>query len=200
MQNKSARTKQLIIERSAQLFNTKGFAGTSMGDILDATGLQKGGVYGHFSSKEAIALAAFEYAHETIKTALGEKIREQRNAVDRLLAILEFYKNYSIQPTIAGGCPILNSSVDADDTFPALKMSARKALEAMLETLEIIIRKGQERGEIQTGIDPRLSALQIFSQVEGGLMMSKVADNPSLLNSILDGLKNWVKTDLKQPF
>ena len=64
--SKSAQTKQFIIEKAAPIFNKKGFAATSMNDILEATGLAKGGVYGNFTSKEEIALLAFEYANECL--------------------------------------------------------------------------------------------------------------------------------------
>jgi len=68
-QKKSDRTRALIVEKSASLFNRKGFHGTSLSDIMEATGLTKGGIYGNFKReglnkkgvKEEIALAAFEY-------------------------------------------------------------------------------------------------------------------------------------------
>jgi len=62
MLTKSDRTRQLIVEKAAHLFNVKGYAATSMSDIIEATGLAKGGIYGHFKSKEAIASEAFDYA------------------------------------------------------------------------------------------------------------------------------------------
>ncbi len=60
MPTKGAQTKAHIVAAAAPLFNVRGFAGTSMNDILDATGLEKGGVYRHFASKDEIAVAAFD--------------------------------------------------------------------------------------------------------------------------------------------
>jgi len=42
--------------------NERGLEGTSLADLMEATGLEKGGIYRHFPSKEAVALEAFEYA------------------------------------------------------------------------------------------------------------------------------------------
>ena len=59
MPSKAQRTAQFIIEKAAPLFNTRGYAGTSMNDITRATGLTKGAIYGNFDNKEEIAIAAF---------------------------------------------------------------------------------------------------------------------------------------------
>ena len=59
---KGEQTRQRIIARAAPVFNVHGFAGTSMGQLTEAIGLEKGGIYNHFPSKEALALQAFDYA------------------------------------------------------------------------------------------------------------------------------------------
>ena len=61
---KGQQTRRGIIEKAAPLFNQKGYEGTSLSDLMDATGLQKGGIYRHFDSKEELAAAAFDYSWE----------------------------------------------------------------------------------------------------------------------------------------
>jgi TetR/AcrR family transcriptional repressor of nem operon len=56
---KAEKTKAFIIERSAPLFNSKGYSGTSMNDLMEITGLTKGSIYGNFENKDEVALAAF---------------------------------------------------------------------------------------------------------------------------------------------
>ena len=64
--NKGLETRELIIERSAELFNTLGYNGCSLNEIMDATHLKKGGIYNHFKNKDEIALAAFEYSYTKV--------------------------------------------------------------------------------------------------------------------------------------
>jgi TetR/AcrR family transcriptional repressor of nem operon len=61
---KGERSRQKIVETAAVLFNQKGFTGCSMGDIVAASGLEKGTLYGHFSTKEELTILA---ADETIQ-------------------------------------------------------------------------------------------------------------------------------------
>jgi len=59
---KGAETRRAIIRQAAPIFNRKGFEGAAMSDLMDATGLEKGGIYRHFKSKQQLAAEAFDYA------------------------------------------------------------------------------------------------------------------------------------------
>lgn len=173
-QSKSDLTKQYIVERSSAVFNTKGYMGTSMQDIMDATGLTKGGLYGNYKSKEAIAFAAFDYNVKKVMDMMSKMIVVEKNAPDKLNAILNFFKSYYFEPPVAGGCPILNMAIEADDTHPGLRLKVVEALEALRASLIHILKKGQSYGQIKADADVNKFATIFLSTIEGGIMMSKV--------------------------
>ena len=53
---RSEKTKQLIIEKTASIFNKKGYTGTYLSDLTNATGLTKGSIYGNFKDKIEVAV------------------------------------------------------------------------------------------------------------------------------------------------
>ena len=86
---KSERTRQFIIERSAALFNRKGYAGTSLNDIIEVTGLSKGGIYGNFKKgKEEIAVAAFR--RDCGQVGNKGQMRGRRRHGSRMLEVRRF--------------------------------------------------------------------------------------------------------------
>lgn len=192
MFTKSDITRQSIIEKSAPIFNTKGYSATSMNDILKVTGLTKGGVYGNFESKDEIAIQAFEYSINKLKNALSFKIKKENTAKSKLLSIFSFYRNYSIKPITEGGCPLQNTAIESDDNIPFLKDKAQKALQELLNALEYIFQKGVSSGEFRSDLDTRKEAIFIFSIIQGGLMMSKLSDSPKILNDLLENLKTSI--------
>lgn len=192
MVSKSDITRQHIIEKSAPIFNTKGYSATSLNDLIKATGLTKGGIYGHFESKDDIATATFEYAIQKVKKALSEKVQQEKTAKDKLLAILSFHHNYSILPIIEGGCPLLNTAIEADDHLPFLKIKAQQALQDFLDSLAYIFQKGIDSGEFRSYLDTKKEANFLFSVIQGGLMMSKLSNNPKILNDLLENLKSSI--------
>ncbi|MCS3798088.1 TetR/AcrR family transcriptional regulator [Niastella sp. OAS944] len=197
---KAEKTKELIIAKAAPLFNKKGYAGTSMSDIMKATGLAKGGLYGNFESKDEIAALAFEYSYNQLKEDIGQKIKAKKTGVDKLLAIFQYYKNYTVSPPIDGGCPLMNTAVDADDAFPFLKKKAKQALQEMLGSLQHIIKLGIQEGAFRNDLNVKKEAELIFALIEGGIMMAKVLDDVTVLNRLLDNLKNRIETEyINQP-
>lgn len=193
MLSKADKTKQLIIEKAAPLFNQKGYAGTSMNDIMAATGLTKGGLYGNFDSKDEIAALAFEYSYNKLKSELVLKIKQQCTSMDKLHAILNFYRNYTIRPAVEGGCPLQNTAIDADDAYPFLKKRAKEALHDMLGGLQRILQNGIEHKELRADLDTRREAEIIFAQIEGGIMMAKVSDDVKMLNRVLDNIRQHIQ-------
>jgi len=197
METKAEKTRALIIEKAAHLFNKKGFHGTSMSDILEVTRLAKGGVYGHFKSKEDIIEAAFDYSFTKVISELVVRIRVCDNAIDKLFAIIDYYYNYTLQSPIEGGCPILNYSSFADDSLPNLKQLLNKASRQMLDSLVQIIEKGQKYNQIKPSIQASLAADILYSRIEGAIMLSKATGDPMKLNRLLDELKSYIISTLK---
>src|SRR5262245_26241389 len=86
---KGQQTRQHIIQQAATLFNQRGYSGSSISDVMQYTGLQKGGIYRHFQSKEQLALAAFDYAQQQSTCRLVEAVAAETDAVQQLLAFID---------------------------------------------------------------------------------------------------------------
>lgn len=193
---KGEKTRQFIIEQAAPLFNKNGYAGTSLSDIMKATGMAKGGVYGNFKNKDEIAALTFEYAFQKIKTAILFKLSSCNTSIERLVAILQFYRTYITNPPIEGGCPLLNTSVEADDSFPFLKTRARAAQNEMLDSLMKIFQDGKKKAEFKSSIQPQREAENMYALIEGSIVMAKINDNPAILHRTLDRIREHIENEL----
>jgi TetR/AcrR family transcriptional repressor of nem operon len=193
---KGERTKQLIVEKAAPLFNKNGYAGTSLSDIMQATGLAKGGVYGNFKNKDEIAAMTFDYSYSKIKEAILLKLGTCNTNVEKLITIVKFYRNYITNPPIEGGCPLLNTSVEADDSFPFLKTRARAAQNEMLNSLLYIFQEGKKNGELKKDTQPQKEAEMMYALIEGAIVMAKINDSTVILNRILDRIRDHIEEDL----
>ena len=99
-------TRQLIIEKSAELFNKFGYDGCALSDIMKATNLKKGGIYNHFKNKDEIALAAFDYSVYKVFKRFRERLNRESTAYGKLQATIEVYASFAKDPVVSGGCPI----------------------------------------------------------------------------------------------
>ena len=190
--SKAADTKQFIVEKTAPVFNTKGYAGTSMNDIMSATGLSKGCIYGNFENKDDVALAAFDYNHNRVTAYIRGKILATENSIERLLVYPDTYRNYLKIPFLRPGCPILNTSTEADDTHLQLRKRASAALSFWKKALENQIRRGITRGEIKAGTNPTGIAVVMISIIEGAFMQAKVSGRTTELKIAMDYLEKII--------
>src|SRR5690349_2233404 len=101
---KGERTRQMIIERAAPVFNVHGYFGASMSDLIRETKIGKGGIYNHFESKEALAIEAFDFAVELVRQRFREGLVGRAGAVGRLLAIVAVFRSLIDDPPLRGGC------------------------------------------------------------------------------------------------
>lgn len=190
---KGEQTRELILARTAPMFNRLGYFGIRMDDILQATGLEKGGIYNHFASKDDLALAAFEYSVGLVRQRFAEALAGKRNAADRLLAIVDVFRDMITNPPVAGGCPLLNTAIEADDAHPALRASARATMDEWYAMVQRIVAKGVERGELRADADPAAVATMLIASLEGAIMMSKLYDDASHISRVVAHL-NWYIT------
>src|SRR5271156_1586305 len=112
--NKAEKTKQFIVEKTAPLFNMKGYAGTSLSDMTEATGLTKGSIYGNFANKDEVALAAFDFNVKKVQDIIRSEMAKHSSAREKLLSYVYVYENFLKFPFPEGGCPILNTAIEAD--------------------------------------------------------------------------------------
>jgi len=190
---KSEKTREFILSRCAPVFNQKGYAGASLADLEAATGLTKGCIYGLFNSKEALAVECFEYARELVHERMDCEARQKDNAVEKLRAIFDMYRTFPEYWPIKGGCPILNTSIEADDTNPQLQQRVVKALETWRRYFSSIITKGIRNDEIRKEANPHVIATLFIALLEGATMMSKAYNDSSSLGIVLDKIDEMIQ-------
>ncbi len=195
--SKGEETKEKILQQAAELFNQQGYAGASIADIMRVTGLQKGGIYNHFQSKEDLALQAFDFAIAQFKERYRTILRSKHHAVDRLQAIVDIFRSNIDNPIIKGGCPILNTAIESDDTHPALRERAKQAMDSWREMVSQIIRKGIERGEILPTVNIDEIATIMISSLEGAVMMSKLYGDLIYIERVTQHLNEYIKSHLQ---
>lgn len=191
-------TREMILARSAPLFNRQGYFGASLADIMRETGLEKGGIYNHFSSKEQLALESFDYAYALIAQRVRDALEGKRHAVERLHALISVFVSIVEDPAVPGGCPILNTAIEADDTHEVLRERARAAMDNWRATIRRILERGIERQEIRAGIDTDEVATLFIATLEGAIMLSNLYKDPVHVRRAARFMGHYVESALSR--
>ncbi len=195
--SKGEQTHQMILDRAARLFNRQGYFGASLADLMHETGLEKGGIYNHFRSKDDLALEAFDYAVELVWQRVEQELAGKTNAVDRLLAMLAAYRSLIEDPPLAGGCPLLNTAIESDDAHPALRNRTQAAMTRWRRWIQRTVERGIAAQEIRPNVDGDVLATIMISAIEGAVMLSKLYDDSVHIERAVQYLTAYMKTSIQ---
>ncbi len=168
-------------------------AGTAISDIMEATDMAKGGIYGNFESKEAICSEAFTHLIGVLTAQIGQLLAAQQTAKGKLFALLDFYmSSHALHDK--GGCPILNFGIEADDTNPAMRARVAETITRFEKRISQIVQKGKETGEFIADIDEQTFAIKMFAMIEGSILIGRVQGNTRQMKVIARALKTEIES------
>ena len=159
---------------------------------MEATDLAKGGIYGNFQSKDEICLEVFNYLSGAVGKALDNVAAAKSTAKDKLFALLDYYQN-EVATSQAGGCPLLNFGMEADDTHPLIRQQVAKAVKRSQQRISKLVDQGKTTGEFESDVDSDVFALKMFTMIEGAIFTSRVTNNSTAIKAIVGLLKKEIE-------
>jgi AcrR family transcriptional regulator len=190
--NKAERTTRFIIDKVSPIFNKKGVYATSLADLTQATGLTKGSIYGNFKNKDDLASSCFQHNLKFLQKGLYRSISRNGGAKDKLLALIDFYRDHYEEIVGLGGCPLMNSAIEADDGYPLLKGEVNQVFEQWRKELINILSQSQMNGELDRSFDTEKFTNTYIAMIEGGILLAKSLNEPSHFFNVMESLEELV--------
>jgi TetR/AcrR family transcriptional repressor of nem operon len=110
----------------------------------------------------------------------------------KLLALVSVYGNLQSHDFPEGGCPLLNTTVEADDTHPELRKNAATAFRGWMTSIVTVIEKGIAAGEFRAGINAEQTALTLIAMIEGAVMVSQLTGNASHRTAVMAAVERTI--------
>jgi TetR/AcrR family transcriptional repressor of nem operon len=163
-------TRQRLVESARYLFWERGFAGTSMADLLAHAKVNSGSFYHFFDSKEALLREVLESYLVALQPMIVEPAYEATpKPIERIFAILEGYRERILMTNAQYGCPLGRLALEIDpENRPAHKLIAdnfRGWIDAVRDCLQA--------AKLPAGTDIDALATYVLATMEGGVMLSR---------------------------
>jgi TetR/AcrR family transcriptional repressor of nem operon len=191
---KGEQTKEYILQKAAQLFNERGYHAASMADIMAVTGMEKGGIYNHFKSKDDLAVQAYEYAVDLMRQAFAAAIKGKYHAVDRLQAVVAVFQRIPGGSPLAGGCPVANTAIHANKTHPRLYAYAQETMIEWQDFIRRIVQLGIERQQLKPDTDVEMLTTLLISTLEGAIMLTQLHQDDSYMDRAIAHLTGYLQS------
>jgi len=194
MAGKGIRTRQNIIEKSLQLFCVKGYYNTSINNILEATGLTKGGLYGHFSSKEDIWYAVYDEALGIWRQVVFKGIQSNFSPLERIQTFIENdIKNKLGNDVFEGGCFFHSMLVELSGQSVAMSKHILGGFMQLAGLLCTWLEQADQQGMLKEGLNFKEIANYIIISLNGAAALYASSRDPAILDHTVSQLRFYIR-------
>jgi AcrR family transcriptional regulator len=199
MSTKGEVTRQNIIEKSMQLFSVQGYFNTSIAGIVKATGLTKGGLYGHFRNKEEIWYAVYDECVRIWKGVVFQGVRHIPDPLARIERVMEnSLKNYLGAGVFEGGCFLFNALVELAGQSPSMSHHVLKGFKAFSALLRLWLEEAEQKSMLRDGLNLDGIANFLVISLNGTAPLYAASQDPAVWQQTLAQLRLYMQC-LKKP-
>ncbi len=185
---KGEKTREHILKTSRGILVKQGFHNTSISEIISATGVKKGNLYYHFTSKEELGLAVLEDAKAEFFVFLDKSL-SGADPVAKIVNSCQAIFNEQKKNNFVGGCLFGNTALEMTDSNPKFAAVIQELFERWAAQLEELLHEAQQNDTLHSEIPPRLLAKTVVATVEGAIMMSRVSKREKDLRDFLAAIR-----------
>lgn len=189
--NKSEKTRQYIIEKTAPLFNTKGVAATAVSDIMEATQMAKGSLYVHFENKEDLTYCAVDWNLNEFINKVSAEAEKFEGPKAKFCGMLDYLSD-PLNPPVQGGCPMMNFGMEADDTNPVIRNKVYNTICTVQQNMVDLLAEGVRTGVFNPDWDYKEFAMKAYAMVEGGILVARVSQDIRQMKMLVNILKREI--------
>ncbi len=194
METKGTRTRRKIITESLQLFSVKGYFNTSISDILAVSGLTKGGLYGHFASKEDIWYAVYEEAVSIWKGIVFKGIRNNSDPLKRIEKFIENdMRDYLGADVFEGGCFFLNMLVELSGQSASMSRQILRGFVRLSGLLRSWLEEADQKGMLRDNLDLKEVSNFIIISLNGAAALYISSRDRNILDQTVQQLGFYIQ-------
>lgn len=173
-----------VIDKAVKVFWSKGYEATSMQDLVDAMGIQRGSLYATFGSKQQLFIKSLKRYSVTVVKELLQILESKPSAIDSI----ELFFSQLVEHLLTAGelrsCLVTNSAIERGLRDDETKQLVLQLLNALEEGFYKTLLRAEEKGELSTDLDLKVVANYLTSSMQGLLVMGKVCSERSILEGI----------------
>jgi TetR/AcrR family transcriptional regulator, transcriptional repressor for nem operon len=172
MARPSKTSREHFVITAMRLFGEKGYGGTSIADILHATGANAGSLYHQFPTKQEVLIAVLATYRKHIGPMLLEPAWEQvKDPIDRIFALLAAYRRKLSQTDCSYGCPIGSLALELHEPDPDVRKLLAANFRGWVRAIEGCLHRAGKR--IPRTVNRRELASFVLTTMEGGVMLAR---------------------------
>ncbi|GEP05603.1 TetR/AcrR family transcriptional regulator [Methylobacterium oxalidis] len=178
--------REEALDKAMQAFWSRGYSATSMQDLVNAMGINRGSLYATFGDKHALFLAALRMFDEQVRARLLANLTAEHSPREAICELFRIFQHEAAQPNGNRGCLLTNSALELSAHDPEVAKIVSEAQRQIEGFFQSRIEAGREAGEIPAGRPAPELARGFLASLLGLMVLIRSRPEEGLLASVVD--------------
>jgi len=165
------KTKQFdeseVLAKARQVFCKRGYNGTSMDDLVQATGLSRSSIYDTFGDKHGLFLKSLDQYRNEQQCTMEQQTAKTDSPKKKIRAIFDYIIKDILADKDGNGCLLVNVSLELKSIDNEVATIFSANMDEMEQLLASLIKEGQAKGEIPKKFTPKALARHLYNSLMG---------------------------------
>lgn len=175
-----------VLERAMRAFWSRGYEATSMQDLVDCTGVNRGSLYATYGDKHALFLASLRMYDDRVRRRLLAELESRHAPREAIRQLFLAFAAPAPRQGACAGCFLTNTALELSGLDPEAGRIVARAQEEMEAFFARMIRKAKARGEVSAQLKPAAAASGLLASLLGLVVLSRSRPEPALLQTVVD--------------
>jgi len=180
------------LDRAKDLFWERGYEATSMADLLEAMGINRGSFYDTFESKHAVMLEALRRYDDEHRRIDIDEVIAGKPAKDAIMAVFECLVDPSRARQGKRGCFLVNAALELAPHDPQVADIVKTSFKDMEKFFVKLIQMGQKEGQINKQLDPKEASRALTNHMLGLMVLVRSGASKTMFKSVLEQIEQML--------
>lgn len=186
-------TRQKLLECAFEEIHRSGFRSASLDAILESSGVTKGALYHHFSSKAELGYAVVDEVIRPWVEANWKPAVEAKNPIDAAIQLCVQLTKIRSEKALSCGCPFNNLINEMSSVDEGFRTRLKNILDDWRSGIIKALKQGQNHGVVRKDVEPVAAAAFVIAAIEGSIGLAKANQSREFLEAGMRGLIDYLE-------
>lgn len=175
-----------VLDRAMVAFWANGYEATSISDLVDVTGINRGSIYAAFEDKRTLFVRALERYDRQHRLAFLSNIENSNGPKSAIIAIFDAVITSALEGAKPSGCLLVNTALELSEHDPEIARIVRDSLNELEQFFARMVAKGQAEGQLPASLNSQQTGAGLLALFLGLRVLSRSRPEPHLLAAIAE--------------
>ena len=181
-----------VLDKAMHAFWQHGYEATSIKDLINCMGINRGSIYASFKDKRNLFLLAFEHYEKNYRGAMLEEFRQYPSARAGIISLFEEAVETAVSDEQRLGCMLVNTAAEMGPHDEEIADAVSEGYAARRRFFEELLQRGKAEGEIPQHVDEVETAKALLGLLTSVRVLARGKPEQDVLHTLVRQVRRLI--------